>query len=590
MDSGYFTEQVFPLYGVRFISVSDNFDSNDYKGDTGGIDVAFKFLMHEYYSQDLSKKVKSAKRVKMRRGENIVANAPYGYRKNSAGKWEPDGVAAEVVALMFKLALDGLAPAAIRDRLFQLGYPTPKEHIEMKRNADIVPTCHWEAKAVTRTLTNEQYTGTYISGKQESVAIGSHSKVLVDKSKWIVIPDSHTPLVSKEDFERVQVLMAEYFKGRTETLKTEEYTKITSRQQTRMESGEKIPQIALYGYIHGANGKMELNPPAADVVRQIFQMTLDGKNVVEISEHLTKSGCHTPREQMKLDKGGTVTERKAWTRTAVAEILKNIQYTGACVSGKKLWEYAEVDGKMVKKAHVKTPQSEWIIIKNHKPAIVSEDDFNAVQELLSEKNNGKRKQTPLNYLLKGKVKCGICGYSLSFDAGCGEPVFRCYHTAADPNADCYKMKVVASQFDEAVLAIIRKQAEVILGASNLGEVVVKTGSEQTTADYEKRITECNEQRQRLYERFVLREIDKMEFQKLKAECGAEIDRLNKQAAAMKFESAARAADSKIQSIAKQVIDETLANRELVETLVEKINVYPDKRIEIEWRVADFMKV
>jgi hypothetical protein len=58
MDSGYFIEQVFPLYGVRFVAVGENFDSDNYKGDTGGIGVAFKFLMHEWYSQDLSKKDK----------------------------------------------------------------------------------------------------------------------------------------------------------------------------------------------------------------------------------------------------------------------------------------------------------------------------------------------------------------------------------------------------------------------------------------------------------------------------------------------------------------------------------------------------
>lgn len=118
LESGYYVEQVFPLYKVRFISVSDRFDSNDYINDTGGIDVAFKFLMHEYYSQDLSKKVKSAKRIKMVRGENIVATAIYGYCKNEAGKWAleeettkhlPNG-SAGVIREIFSMALAGLPP------------------------------------------------------------------------------------------------------------------------------------------------------------------------------------------------------------------------------------------------------------------------------------------------------------------------------------------------------------------------------------------------------------------------------------------------------------------------------------------------
>ena len=86
IESGYYIEQVFPLYRIRFISVSDGFDSNDCIDGTGGIEVAFKLLMHEHYSRDLSRKVKSTKRVQMLNGENIVANAIYGYRKNEGGR------------------------------------------------------------------------------------------------------------------------------------------------------------------------------------------------------------------------------------------------------------------------------------------------------------------------------------------------------------------------------------------------------------------------------------------------------------------------------------------------------------------------
>jgi DNA invertase Pin-like site-specific DNA recombinase len=92
MESGYYVEQVFPLYGVRFISVSDHYDSIDYTGGTGGLDVAFKFIMHEHYSRDLSKKVKSTLQIRMKNGENIVGDAIYGYRKNKAGKWEYDPI------------------------------------------------------------------------------------------------------------------------------------------------------------------------------------------------------------------------------------------------------------------------------------------------------------------------------------------------------------------------------------------------------------------------------------------------------------------------------------------------------------------
>ena len=67
IEVGYFMERVFPLYGVRFISVNDGYDSDDYRGDTGGLNVAFKYLAAEFYSRDLSTKITTAKMAKMRR-------------------------------------------------------------------------------------------------------------------------------------------------------------------------------------------------------------------------------------------------------------------------------------------------------------------------------------------------------------------------------------------------------------------------------------------------------------------------------------------------------------------------------------------
>lgn len=69
IETGYFIERVFPLFHTRFISISDDFDSSKFKGDTGGMDVAFKYLISEYYSRDMSIKTKSAKYAKMQRGE-----------------------------------------------------------------------------------------------------------------------------------------------------------------------------------------------------------------------------------------------------------------------------------------------------------------------------------------------------------------------------------------------------------------------------------------------------------------------------------------------------------------------------------------
>jgi len=207
IESSYYIEKVFPIYRVRFIAVSDGYDSNDYRDSTGGIEVAFKFLMHEYYSHDLSMKIKSAKRIKMRNGESIAANAVYGYRKNmTTGRWEPDAEAAEVIKLIYRKALESTPVTQIRNILSAAKHPTPREYMELKRGKGIAPKYAWESRAVINILENEQYTGAYVSGKvRRDVETGK--KYTMMESDWIVVPDKHPAIISKDVYDQVQKLV-----------------------------------------------------------------------------------------------------------------------------------------------------------------------------------------------------------------------------------------------------------------------------------------------------------------------------------------------------------------------------------------------
>ena len=128
IETGYFIERVFPLLHTRFISINDDFDSDQYKGDTGGMDVAFKYLISEYYSRDMYIKTKSAKYAKMRRGEYQSKVCPYGYRKSADGRMEPNPETAAVVELIFQLAITGIGVAAVTREFFKRGIPPPGEY------------------------------------------------------------------------------------------------------------------------------------------------------------------------------------------------------------------------------------------------------------------------------------------------------------------------------------------------------------------------------------------------------------------------------------------------------------------------------
>jgi len=198
---------VFPLYGVRFISINDEFDSNKLHGDTGGINVAFKYLISEFYSRDLSIKYKSAKYAKFRRGEYQSKRCPYGYRKGENGRMEPNEETAPNVRLIFELARNGHSSTEIVKELFERGVLTPGEYKAVHGSAvHNVSRCHhiWQASMVTSILDDERYTGTYIMGKREVTEVGGHRVRVKDESQWVKIPDYHPAIISKELFEQVK--------------------------------------------------------------------------------------------------------------------------------------------------------------------------------------------------------------------------------------------------------------------------------------------------------------------------------------------------------------------------------------------------
>ena len=196
IEAGYFLQRVFPLFRVRFIAVSNGYDSADHEGDTGGLDIAFKLLLNERYSRDLSKKIKASKQAKALRGEYISKNCAFGFKK-AGNHLEIDQSAAETVRLIFDLAAQGQSLTKIAARLYEEKRPTPSEHRTPKGE----PACIWGRSVIAGILRDEQYIGTYVAGKTKKHEIGSRKQVKVDESEWIKIPNHHPVIVDKTIFD-----------------------------------------------------------------------------------------------------------------------------------------------------------------------------------------------------------------------------------------------------------------------------------------------------------------------------------------------------------------------------------------------------
>jgi hypothetical protein len=205
IEVGDFLEQKFPAWGVRFISVNDSYDSAKLNGITGGIDIGFKNLIYEMYSQDLSEKVRSAKDNLARSGKCANAIPFYGYDKDhqNKGKLVIDPPAAAVIQRIFDLAAQNKTPNQIakifneenvttaQERKMQLGY---------RRRWTSGDASFWYGSIISVIIRDERYTGKWIYGKRRMLEIGKQNPVMSPESEWIVVPDAIPAIISQEQF------------------------------------------------------------------------------------------------------------------------------------------------------------------------------------------------------------------------------------------------------------------------------------------------------------------------------------------------------------------------------------------------------
>lgn len=207
IEAGNYIEQIFPLLGIRFISVSDGFDSDKSWGTVGALDMGFKNLLSDFYSKDISQKIISGRRVKAAQGRFVTGYAPYGFLKTASHQLASDPESAPIVRRIYQMALSKLPASSIAKELNRERIPSPlmlrrlrNQHFPGIDNNE----CRWTAAAVQRILKDRRYTGDSVYGKVRPSVIGSRKYVDSPEVEWIIVPDAHESIVPKEWFHAVQ--------------------------------------------------------------------------------------------------------------------------------------------------------------------------------------------------------------------------------------------------------------------------------------------------------------------------------------------------------------------------------------------------
>ena len=215
IEAGRLIQKTFPAFSVRFIALNDNFDSLTADFNEKTLVLPVKNFVNDAYCSDISQKVRSHQQVKREKGDFIGAFAVYGYRKDpeNVNHLLVDEYAASIVKKIFAWKIAGLSNLAIAEKLEGMGILSPMEYKKSqgeKFSTGFVTRikAKWSAVAVKRILTNELYTGMMVQGKNEKVSHKVKRSVEKPREEWVRVRDTHEAVVSAEDFEIVQKLLA----------------------------------------------------------------------------------------------------------------------------------------------------------------------------------------------------------------------------------------------------------------------------------------------------------------------------------------------------------------------------------------------
>ena len=211
IETGEFLEKICPFFGIRFIAINDNFDTDTAEA-SGQLSVSLSNIINDYYAKDISRKVSSALRSKMENGEFIGSWEKYGYLKDENNKNQliinPE--TAPVVKQIFLWRSEGMSYMGINKKLNDSGIPSPGQY---KANRGIVTNNNqkdrvilWNKHMVTEILKDITYLGHLAQRKGSQCLYAGISFHRTEEQDWIVVENTHEPIIEQELFDKVQAI------------------------------------------------------------------------------------------------------------------------------------------------------------------------------------------------------------------------------------------------------------------------------------------------------------------------------------------------------------------------------------------------
>ena len=249
LETGNYLESIFPIFGIRFISITDHYDSLTAKASEDGLIVPLKNLINEAYAKDISKKVKTSLDTMKRQGKYVASFTPYGYKRDPADNHHLviDEAVSENVIRIFEERAAGKSIDRIAAGLNDDGIPSPGRYAfesGTRKKANFKESL-WGSNTVRRILKNRSYIGDTVQGKTEKALYKGIGITNVAEDDYIIVEGTHEAIVSRKLFEEVQGI----------------FKKTGKKRQSEMKSWEPVEKVEnLYGdlFVCGECGRKML--------------------------------------------------------------------------------------------------------------------------------------------------------------------------------------------------------------------------------------------------------------------------------------------------------------------------------------------
>ena len=213
IEAGEYLEKIFPFMGIRFISITDGYDSLTCDDAEGALMIPLKNMINDVYAKDISRKIITSFRARQEKGEFLPAFAPYGYVKSKevAYRYEIDQETAPYVRMIFEWKAEGVSHNEICKRLNDMGAVTParrKVDLGIWRAEKYKHTV-WHGRTIIDIMKNPTYTGCIVYGRIPKSLYEGIKMHRAPEEEWRYVPDAHEPIISQELFDKVQKMFAD---------------------------------------------------------------------------------------------------------------------------------------------------------------------------------------------------------------------------------------------------------------------------------------------------------------------------------------------------------------------------------------------